>query len=131
MNRMNVSDLKRITSIQLKTKDRQKILSEFKNIEGLCRLLNVNQATGLVTTDTNDMRERAIRYGVNDLPRKKSKAFIDFIWQALHDRLLIVLIICALITIIISLCFEHKKCICYINNLKTEVEGISYVAILL
>lgn len=118
---MNISDLKKITNIQLKTKERQELLGEFKNIEGLCHLLNVNPATGLVTTDTEDLRDRAVKYGVNELPQKKSRALINFIWQALHDKLLIVLMICALTTVIISISFDHKTC--NKNNPRVQVVG--------
>ncbi|KAJ2181366.1 plasma membrane calcium, partial [Coemansia sp. RSA 521] len=47
--------------------------------------------------------DRVERYGVNILPPSKSRSFLGLIWDALHDKMLILLIVAAIVSLAIGI----------------------------
>ncbi|KAK7345023.1 hypothetical protein VNO77_15379 [Canavalia gladiata] len=79
---------------------------EYKNYkkigeaEGIRRKLSVSVDEG-VTQESIDSRQEI--FGVNRYPEKPSKSFLMFVWEALHDLTLIILMVCAVVSIAIGL----------------------------
>ncbi|KAJ2710427.1 plasma membrane calcium, partial [Coemansia spiralis] len=47
--------------------------------------------------------ERMDTYGVNILPPAKARSFLGFVWEALHDKMLILLIVAAIVSLAIGI----------------------------
>ncbi|XP_057748960.1 calcium-transporting ATPase 4, plasma membrane-type-like [Arachis stenosperma] len=78
-------------------------LKNFKKIgraEGIARKLSVSVNDG-VSQDSIHNRQQI--YGLNRYTERPSKSFLMFVWEALHDLTLIILIVCALVSIAIGL----------------------------
>ncbi|KAL1330457.1 hypothetical protein AAHE18_12G111000 [Arachis hypogaea] len=78
-------------------------LKNFKKIggaEGIARKLSVSVNDG-VSQDSIHNRQQI--YGLNHYTERPSKSFLMFVWEALHDLTLIILIVCALVSIAIGL----------------------------
>jgi Ca2+ transporting ATPase len=100
---IKLSDLREV--MELKSQEAtEKIKQNFGGFEGLAQKLNVNIITGL-SGDPQDIHERQAVFGKNVLPPKEPKLFIQLVFEALQDATLILLIICAVVTI--GLSFYH------------------------
>nr|AAL17949.1 type IIB calcium ATPase [Medicago truncatula] len=79
---------------------------DFKNykkvgeVQGITSKLSVSVDEG-VSQDSIHSRQEI--YGLNRYTEKPSKSFLMFVWDALHDLTLIILIVCALVSIGIGL----------------------------
>ncbi|RDY05350.1 putative calcium-transporting ATPase 11, plasma membrane-type, partial [Mucuna pruriens] len=69
-------------------------------VEGTIEKLSVLVDDG-VSQDSVDIRQEI--YGVNRYTEKPSKSFLMFVWEALHDLTLIILMACAIVSIAIGL----------------------------
>ncbi|KAL3034129.1 hypothetical protein AAZX31_02G175600 [Glycine max] len=69
-------------------------------VEGIIEKLraSVDDGVGQASIDT-----RQEIYGVNRYTEKPSKSFLMFVWEALHDLTLIILMVCAIVSIAIGL----------------------------
>ncbi|XP_061353874.1 putative calcium-transporting ATPase 11, plasma membrane-type [Gastrolobium bilobum] len=72
-------------------------------VEGIRSKLSVSVDEG-VSQDSIHIRQQI--YGVNRYTEKPSKSFLMFVWEALHDITLIILIVCAIVSIGIGLATE-------------------------
>ncbi|CAI9099828.1 OLC1v1036710C2 [Oldenlandia corymbosa var. corymbosa] len=72
-------------------------------VEGLAKRLNVSLDEGV---KSNDVPIRQRIYGPNTYTEKPSKSFLMFVWEALQDLTLIILIICAVVSIGVGLATE-------------------------
>ena len=106
-----LTDIMKLTNIQLSIRERLDLLNRCGNFEGVCRKLKTNPLTGLLTRNKDDLARRVLKFGTNELPKKKAKSFLMLVWQALHDKLLVILFVCALISIILPLFFKHEECL--------------------
>ena len=57
----------------------------------------------------NDLEDRKKTYGENRSPKKPQKGFLHFVWDAIQDKTLIILAICAGISIGLGLTVEEDK----------------------
>ena len=57
----------------------------------------------------NDLEERKKTYGENRPPKKKQKGFLYFVWDAVQDKTLIILAVCAGISIGLGVTVEENK----------------------
>ncbi|KAL1555349.1 Alpha carbonic anhydrase 4 [Salvia divinorum] len=80
-----------------------KTLTKLKGTDGLADRLNVSLEKGV---NTIDVPARQNIYGVNRYTEKPSKGFWMFVWEALHDLTLIILIVCAVVSIGVGLATE-------------------------
>ena len=76
--------------------------SEYNGIEGLLEKLKVDGNEGLDSNNQEDLDQRRAAYGKNEIPPKPMRSFLGLCWDALHDMLLIILLICAVISIGLS-----------------------------
>lgn len=80
-----------------------KTLRKLKGVEGLATRLNVSLNEGV---KLNDIPLRQKIYGSNTYTEKPSKSFWMFVWEALQDLTLIILMVCALVSIGVGLATE-------------------------
>ncbi|XP_042049557.1 calcium-transporting ATPase 4, plasma membrane-type-like [Salvia splendens] len=80
-----------------------KTLTKLKGIDGLADRLNVSLEKGV---NSSDVPARQSIYGANRYTEKPSKGFWVFVWEALHDLTLIILIVCAVVSIGVGLATE-------------------------
>ena len=71
-----------------------KYLNELGGIDGLAQKLAVDVKLGLSGEDL-DLQARREFYGTNKLPEPISKSFLMFVWEALQDKTLLVLLAAA------------------------------------
>lgn len=72
-------------------------------VEGLSRKVSVALDTGVSEKDTSKRQEI---YGYNCYTEKPSRPFWVYVWEALHDLTLIILIFCALISLGVGIATE-------------------------
>ncbi|EPS63815.1 hypothetical protein M569_10965, partial [Genlisea aurea] len=78
-------------------------LRKLKGIEGLAGRLKVSLDEGI---NSCDVPTRQNIYGANKYTEKPPKSFWMFVWEALHDLTLIILIVCAVVSIAVGLATE-------------------------
>ncbi|XP_008463118.2 putative calcium-transporting ATPase 11, plasma membrane-type isoform X1 [Cucumis melo] len=73
-----------------------KSLEHYGGVRGLARELNVSLKDGIVTSE---IPSRQNIYGINRYVEKPSRGFWMFVWEALHDLTLVILLVSAVISI--------------------------------
>jgi len=53
---------------------------------------------GLQEIDADDLQLRRQQFGANTFPAKRSKLFVQFVWEAIQDLTLIILVIAAIVS---------------------------------
>ncbi|KAI3382101.1 hypothetical protein SNEBB_009653 [Seison nebaliae] len=101
------------------------VKEKYGGIEGLAGALNSDARRGINATDINEREEV---YGRNEIPPKPPKTFFELVWEAIQDVTLIILIICAIISL--GLSFYHEPDKGAHGNEEMNVEWIEGVAIL-
>jgi P-type Ca2+ transporter type 2C len=80
-----------------------KALKMHGGVEGISRKVRASFDSGV---STEDLETRQKIYGVNKYTEKPSRSFWIFVWDALHDLTLIILMVCAVISIVVGLATE-------------------------
>ncbi|EDQ87811.1 uncharacterized protein MONBRDRAFT_33171 [Monosiga brevicollis MX1] len=81
-------------------------LAELGGLDAIAKKLDSNTERGLSADKVDE--NRAI-YGINKLPDVKFRSFIMLVWDALHDRTLIMLIIAACISLAVGMSTEGPE----------------------
>ncbi|XP_065097458.1 plasma membrane calcium-transporting ATPase 4 isoform X4 [Paramisgurnus dabryanus] len=76
------------------------------DVQGICLKLKTSPVEGLSGNPT-DLEKRHAAFGQNFIPPKKSKTFLQLVWEALQDVTLIILEVAALISLCLS--FYHPS----------------------
>ncbi len=76
--------------------------SDYNGIKGIIEKLKVDANKGLDSNNQEDLEQRRAAYGRNEIPPKPMKSFLRLCWEAFHDMLLIILLICAVVSIGLS-----------------------------
>ncbi|CAF1094635.1 unnamed protein product [Adineta ricciae] len=76
--------------------------SEYNGVKGILEKLKVDGNKGLDSNNEQDLEQRREAYGRNEIPPKPMKSFLRLCWDALHDMLLIILLVCAIVSIGLS-----------------------------
>lgn len=94
--------------------------------------LNTNLSSGL-PINNNDAQIRSHIYGINKLPPKNQQSFLSLCWEALHDKVLIILSISAVVSLFLGLyqTFYQPPDYDEHGNPLPNVEWVDGVAILL
>ncbi|XP_042617797.1 plasma membrane calcium-transporting ATPase 3-like isoform X2 [Cyprinus carpio] len=79
----------------------QKIQENYTDTETLCHRLKTSPADGL-SDNPADLEKRRQVFGMNFIPPKKPKTFLQLVWEALQDVTLIILEIAAIISLGLS-----------------------------
>lgn len=102
INNINSNELSKL--IQLRDEAYEELDRKYKGLDGLAKKLNTNLIVGL-NDDEKDIKLRRNLFGINEIPPKRSKYLIELAYEALQDTTLIILMICAFISI--GLSFYH------------------------
>ena len=102
---IDIKDLTDLMQVQLKPDEVQEQLAKHGYLEGIAKKLDVNLATGLITSNKADLDARRKQFGPNMVPTKPPKPFYVLMWEAVQDTTLIILIVCAIISL--GLSFYH------------------------
>jgi Ca2+-transporting ATPase len=80
-------------------------------------------------TDADPLAARKAFYGVNVLPPPVSKTIFQFIWEALHDKMLIVLMVAAVIEMAIGIykVVARRDFAAIIDGIAIVLAGKSYM----
>lgn len=76
----------------------QRITEKYQDVNGLCVRLKTSPTEGLSDT-TTELENRRKIFGTNFIPPKKSKTFLQLVWEALQDVTLIILEVAAIISL--------------------------------
>jgi len=88
---------------------------EFGGDKGLANSLNSDARDGVhVTPEDTSARQR--EFGLNYIPSAPPKTFLALAWEALQDKTLIALIVCALLSVTLSTAVEEQKEIAWIDG---------------
>lgn len=78
-------------------------LSSMGGISGICDVLNTNPLKGINETDDADIKQRVKTYGENKLPVKRQKPFYMLCYEAMKDKVLILLTVAAVVSLALGL----------------------------
>ncbi|GFY84751.1 autoinhibited Ca(2+)-ATPase, isoform 4 [Actinidia rufa] len=81
-------------------------LKAFLGVEGIARCLDVSLDTGISTIKGPPLAVRQKIFGSNVYDDKHRKSFWAFTWDALHDITLVILLVCAVISIVLGIAIE-------------------------
>lgn len=84
-------------------------LHQLGEVSGVAKSLRTNIEEGL-SGDTNEILLRKKYFGENNYPRKKQKRFFVFVWETFQDTTLIILILCAAISLITGMTSKGDPC---------------------
>ncbi|KAI6673784.1 hypothetical protein NL676_001690 [Syzygium grande] len=71
-------------------------------VQGIASKVSVHLDEGICTEDPSSKSSVSIRqriYGFNRFTEKPARSFLTFVWEALHDLTLIILMVCAVVSI--------------------------------
>uniref|UniRef100_A0A1I8GKK0 Calcium-transporting ATPase n=1 Tax=Macrostomum lignano TaxID=282301 RepID=A0A1I8GKK0_9PLAT len=77
-----------------------KIQSDYGGVDGLCKRLKASPQSGI---NESEVPSRKQAFGANMIPPKPPKTFLQLALEAMQDYTLIMLIVCALVSLAISL----------------------------
>lgn len=108
-----------------------KNLMELGGIDAVARDLDTDVENGLPVS-LGDLDEREDHYGVNSIPQKPPKSFLRICWDVMHDRVLIILSIAAVVSLALGLYETFGQPPTYDAEGKAEprVEWVEGVAII-
>ncbi|KAJ1569909.1 hypothetical protein HK096_010447 [Nowakowskiella sp. JEL0078] len=86
-------------------------LAELGGVSEIVKKLRTDPLTGLKSgvenptgqEEPSDASSRRSYYGTNILPKPKQKSFFEFVWDAMHDKILILLSVAAVVEIAIGI----------------------------
>eukprot|EP00163_Fabomonas_tropica_P011978 TRINITY_DN2302_c0_g1_i7.p1 TRINITY_DN2302_c0_g1~~TRINITY_DN2302_c0_g1_i7.p1 ORF type:complete len:1113 (-),score=325.50 TRINITY_DN2302_c0_g1_i7:501-3839(-) len=85
-------------------------LQTLGGVAGICSAVKSDGKKGLTLEEKNRrFAERIARYGENKLPPAASKTFLGLVWEALHDKILILLCVAATLSIALGLATSDDK----------------------
>jgi len=109
----------------------EELLKKYGGLEGIAQALKVDVKTGLPIhkpEDGNIFADREEVFGRNVLPETKSKSLLQLMWEALHDKIMIILSVAAIVSLSIGLYEDFGPG--SENNDEPKVHWIEGVAIL-
>lgn len=117
---LTIEQLKNL--MEMRGKDLMEKLNgpELNGINGILEKLKVDPNKGLDSNDQFDLEQRQKVFGKNEIPPKPMKTFVRLCWDAFHDMLLVILLVCAIVSIGLSFYrppsqgndHEERKCRC-------------------
>jgi len=109
------------------------LLEKYGGLKGLAEALKVDVTKGLPqkSGEENIFADREAVFGRNVLPETKSKTLLELMWIALHDRIMIILSIAAIVSLSIGLYEDYGPTACEGPDCEPKVHWIEGVAILI
>lgn len=103
------------TVMNLSSEDALTQLDELGGDKGLANALNTNFYEGIHVT-VEDTNARQTEFGRNFIPAPPPKTFLALAWEALQDKTLIALIVCAFLSVTLGLAVEEDKELAWIDG---------------
>ncbi|KAJ0233469.1 Calcium-transporting ATPase 2 [Hirschfeldia incana] len=75
-------------------------------VNGLSDKLKTSPTEGLSTTDSSHLSQRQNLFGINKFAESQPKSFLIFLWEALQDMTLMILAVCAFVSLIVGIATE-------------------------
>lgn len=114
-SRFGVSCRELKTLMALAPDDALSQLDELGGDKGLANSLKTNINDGVhVTVEDTNARQR--EFGRNFIPAPPPKTFLALAWEALQDKTLIALIVCAMLSVTLGLAVEEDKALAWIDG---------------
>jgi Ca2+ transporting ATPase len=131
---VHLDDLRDIMELNKSNEAPKKIQEKYQSVENLARQLNSNILTG-ISGSSEDLNIRIRTFGRNEVPKKKSKSILQLVFEALQDPTLVLLSVCAIVSIALSFYHPTEEAVSdelrEINSKEeTNLEWIEGVAIL-
>ena len=102
---LDVGEIKLLNQVQNKPDEVKEYLTKHGGVEGVLKKLKVDPLKGLSNNNKQDLLDRQEQYGVNSIPTKPPKSFFMLMFEALQDVTIIILIVCAIVSL--GLSFAH------------------------
>ncbi|GAB2279572.1 Calcium-transporting ATPase 2, plasma membrane-type [Dionaea muscipula] len=83
-----------------------KKLNSHGGVNGIAEKLSASIPSGLSTTDNNLLSKRQEIYGINEFAETEARSFWVFVWESLQDMTLMILGICAVMSLIVGIAME-------------------------
>ncbi|KAG2630368.1 hypothetical protein PVAP13_3KG485500 [Panicum virgatum] len=74
-------------------------------VDGIAEKLSTSKTDGL-STDEDSIKRRQDIYGVNKFTESEVRSFWVFVWEALQDTTLIILAVCAFVSLVVGIAME-------------------------
>ncbi|XP_077013584.1 plasma membrane calcium-transporting ATPase 4 isoform X3 [Tamandua tetradactyla] len=107
-----VMDLRKLMELR-STDALNQINDHYGGVQNLCSRLKTSPVEGL-SGNPADLEKRRRVFGQNVIPPKRSKTFLELVWEALQDVTLIILEIAAIISLVLSFYRppggDHEQC---------------------
>lgn len=81
-------------------------LQEFGSVQDIARMLDSDPENGI---QSESIPTRTSRYGSNSLPEQSVRTFFDMLIEALGDQTLLILIACAIVSLILEIVFASTE----------------------
>ena len=104
---ISIKEIKDLNEVQNKPDEVRAYFSQLGGIGGIISKLKTDPLKGLSNDNSQDLQDRQAQFGRNEIPAKPPKKFIVLMWEAVQDTTLVILIICATISLILS--FVHLE----------------------
>jgi len=88
--------------VEEKDLDKLNELASGQGVAGLCQRLGCDPVSGLAA-GVPDFNDRQEAFGANCFAEKKLKSYLSFAWDALHDSVLILLLVMATLTLVVEI----------------------------
>ncbi|XP_043837002.1 plasma membrane calcium-transporting ATPase 2-like [Dromiciops gliroides] len=103
----------------------ERLEGHFGGVSRLCLLLQTDPELGL-HSDPGELSRRREQFGTNEVPKPRSRYFLELVWDALQDTTLIFLEVAAVVSL--ALAFYEPKVSgdtkgCYVSRGSEEEEG--------
>ena len=106
--------LGRVTAAELATllqnRDMAQLRKDFGGLKNLLRMLQVHPDEGIRTDSDYDQQQLELRrriYGINEVPERPPKSYLELLWDALQDATLWMLCGAAVASILIWAVFHN------------------------
>jgi Ca2+-transporting ATPase len=83
-------------------------LNKHGGVKGLAHKLRVDPTNG-IEGNPEELKFRTDTYGANTYPVKEQKHFLEFLWEACQDETLLILVVCAVVSLVVGLTTESLK----------------------
>ncbi len=105
--RVTVEELKEL--MKERGKEAIKILdNKYGGVRGLVKALRSSSVEGILGLP-HDIEHRVKVFGINYIPPKPPKTFLQLIWESLEDTILRILIVAAILSLALGMIFEGVK----------------------
>ncbi|CAF0774281.1 unnamed protein product [Didymodactylos carnosus] len=101
---------------------------DYGGLNGLVQKLKADSKNGLQLDNETALKQRQNAYGKNEIPAKPMKTFLKLCWEALHDLMLIILLVCSFVSIGLSF---YKPPTENTETKEANIEWVEGVAILM